>query len=156
MRNFTVAALAVALAAGAPFASSQAQVEIAVRSVRVGADDVWRTAAFYQNVFGLKEIQRIERPDLKESIMNFGQTVDAARASKGVKVVVISRPAGTPKSAVSNIILHCSDMAAVLPKVTANGGTIERQPTRSATSGSLIAFVVDPAGNRIELIQPPA
>lgn len=154
MRNFFVAATAVVLGVGAPLAVSHAQVEIAVRSVRVGADDVWKTAAFYQNVFGLKEVQRVERPDLKESIMNFGATVDAAKASKGVKVVVISRPAGTPKSAVSNIILHCSDIAAVIPKVVPNGGTIERAPSKSATSGSTIAFVVDPAGNRIELIQP--
>lgn len=156
MRNLFVAAVAVVLGVGAPLAASQAQVEIAVRSVRVGADDVFKTAAFYQNVFGLKEITRVERPDLKESIMNFGPSVEAARASKGVKVVIISRPPGTPKSATSNIILHCSDIASVIPKVVANGGTIERAPSKSATSGSTVAFVVDPAGNRIELIQPAA
>jgi predicted enzyme related to lactoylglutathione lyase len=53
-------------------------------------------------------------------------------------------------------VFNTTDVAVVVAKASAAGGTIERQPTKSATSGSLIAFVVDPGGNRIEVIQPPA
>lgn len=134
--------------------TAQAQQAVALRSVRIGATDVIKTATFYQAVFGLKEVQRIERPDLLEVIMNFGADAAEARASTGVKVVVINRPAGSTASAVSPLIFNTTQIEQVVGRVVANGGTIERPPTKSATSGSLIAFVVDPAGNRVEIIQP--
>lgn len=36
------------------------------------------------------------------------------------------------------------------------GGTVEREAMQFGTSGIYIAFVVDPEGNHIELIQQPA
>ena len=72
MKVLTGALCALALLAG----SAAAEPVVGVRSVRVGASDVFAVAAFYQKVFGLKEVSRVERPDLKESIMNFGATVE--------------------------------------------------------------------------------
>jgi predicted enzyme related to lactoylglutathione lyase len=150
-----VPAIAAVLLAAAPLAAL-GQGQVTVRSVRVGAADVFKTAAFYEAVFGLKEIRRVDREDLKESILNFGKTTQEATANTGTKVVIISKPANAPADPVSHLIFQVSDVAAVVAKATANGGPVERQPSRSATSGSMVAFILDPAGNRIELIQPPA
>ncbi|HET9161458.1 MAG TPA: VOC family protein [Caulobacteraceae bacterium] len=132
--------------------AAAAEPMVGVRSVRVGAADVPKAAAFYQAVFGLKEVGRNERPGLVEIIMNWGATVDEARAARTPKVVIINQPAAA-KAPVSNIVLRCTEIQTIVARARANGGTIEREPTKSATSGAMIAFVVDPAGNRIELIQ---
>lgn len=150
-RFWTLAVLTVSLVAS-PMA--HAQSKIAVRSVRLGAADVAKTAAFYQAVFGLKETQRIERQGLFEVIMNFGDTVEQARTAATPKIVIINRPADAPADRVSHLILHCPDIQAVVDRVAPSGGSIERAPSKPATSGSTIAFVLDPAGNRIELIMP--
>jgi predicted enzyme related to lactoylglutathione lyase len=131
---------------------ASAEPMVGVRSVRVGAQDVAKTAAFYQAVFGLKEIARTERPGLFEIVMNSGATLDEAKASRAPKIVVINQPADA-KPPVSNVVLRCTELQTLVTRARANGGTIEREPTKSATSGALIAFIVDPSGNRLEVIQ---
>lgn len=142
-------AIALSLIAGTAIAEPTA----GVRSVRVGAPDVARTAAFYQAVFGLKEISRVDRDGLFEVIMNWGATADEARASRSPKVVVIRQPGAADP--VSHIILRVTEIDTIVARARANGGGVERAPSKSA-SGSTVAFVTDPAGNRIELIQEPA
>ena len=157
MRRVLVAAVVAAGLSSAGAATAQPARTgdwVALRSVRVGAADVARTAEFYKAAFGLQEIQRIERPNFLEIILNFGATVDAAKAATTPRVVLISRPAGAPSEPVSNLIFNVGDIEAVMKRATANGGTLERPPTKSATSGSTIAFAKDPSGNRIELIMP--
>lgn len=154
MLNKAIATLALTFALGCA-AVSHAEPVVGVRSVRVGAAaaDVPKTAAFYQAVFGFKEIQRVERPDLVEIIMNLGATVEEAKAARTPKIVVVSAPPGTPRDPVSHIVLRCTEIATLVTRARANGGTIEREPTKSATSGATVAFFVDPSGNRIEVIQ---
>ena len=148
-RRFWAAMLLAALIAPT---WSAAEPVVGVRSVRVGAVDVAKTAAFYQAVFGFKEVGRSERPGLFEIIMNLGATVEEAKAARTPKIVIINQPADA-KAPVSNIVLRCTEIATIVARARANGGSIEREPTKSATSGSVIAFIVDPAGNRIEVIQ---
>lgn len=132
---------------------AQAEPIVGIRSVRVGAVDVPKTASFYQSVFGFKEVQRIERPDLVEIILNFGATIEDARNARTPKLVVISARGGQPNDTVSHLVLRCTEIQTLVTRAKASGGTIEREPTKSATSGALVAFIVDPAGNRIEVIQ---
>ena len=154
MRPFRLALMTVALAAAA--SAALAQPYATLRSVRVGAVDVPKAAAFYRQVFGFQEISRVERTDLTEIIMNLGKDVDQAKANTAPKLVVISRPAAQAPPTVSPLVFNTTDVAGIVARAPAAGGSIERQPTKSAASGSLIAFILDPAGNRIEVIQPPA
>ncbi len=55
---------------------------------RVGAVDVPKIAKFYETVFGLKETNRLELPGLFEIMLNFGDSVDAARKNTNPMVVV--------------------------------------------------------------------
>jgi predicted enzyme related to lactoylglutathione lyase len=45
-------------------------------------------------------------------------------------------------------------MAATAAAVKAAGGTMDGEPRPFGNTGIVIGFAVDPAGNRIELIQP--
>lgn len=127
-----------------------------LRSARVSATDVAKTASFYQSVFGLREIRHIDRDGaLFEVIMNYGETAEAAAASKLPKLVVILRAKDAPAPSVSNLVFGVSDVDAVMAKSVKAGGTISRPASKSATSGSKIGFVKDPAGNEIELIEEP-
>jgi predicted enzyme related to lactoylglutathione lyase len=142
---------ALAVAAGAALAAPP----LGVRDVRMGASDPAKVAAFYEAVFGMSEVQRYDRPGSLEIIMGFGKTPEAAKADPGPKIIVITPPAGAVIGGVSPMVLNAPDVEAMVARVTANGGTVERAPAKSATSGNTIAMIRDPAGNRIELIKEP-
>jgi predicted enzyme related to lactoylglutathione lyase len=130
--------------------------ETRLRSARVSATDVPKTAAFYETTFGLKEVRKVERDGKPyEIIMNYGATVKEAEESKATKLVVILRGKDAPAPSVSNLVFEVKDLDAIIAKATGSGGTVSRATTKSATSGSRIAFVKDPSGNEIELIEPP-
>ena len=91
----TRALLLAALVAAAPLAAAPVfaqQPTVAVRSVRLTAADPAKVADFYKRTFGMSEVQRYERPTSLEVILNFGATVEAAQASRGPRLVIITPP----------------------------------------------------------------
>jgi predicted enzyme related to lactoylglutathione lyase len=155
-----IAGLLLAIALPASVGTAFAQ-EARLRAARVGGPDVAtieKMGTFYAQVLGLKEIRRETRADDKtflEIIMNFGATKEAATAATSPKVVLITAAKGTQfPPLVSNMVFEVTDAAATAAKATAAGGTVSRAPVVSATSGSAVGFINDPAGNRIEIIQP--
>ena len=151
-----IAAVVLATAVGGFAQAAEAKGDwVAVRNTRVSAVDVAKAAEFYKTAFRMQEILRYERPNFLEVILNFGGTVEEAKAAKTTRIALITRAAGAQPEGVSNIVLNVGDMDAVMKRVAAGGGTVDRAPTKSATSGNLIAMIRDPAGNRIELIMQP-
>jgi predicted enzyme related to lactoylglutathione lyase len=55
----------------------------------------------------------------------------------------------------THVIFSVKDMAATVAAVKAAGGTMMRDPRPFGNTGSILGFAIDPAGNRIELIQRP-
>ncbi len=55
---------------------------------------------------------------------------------------------------VPHIIFNVTDMAATVAAVKAAGGKVDAEPRAFGNTGLMIGFAADPAGNRIELIQP--
>ena len=149
-------AAALALAAALPASAQEARL----RSARVGGPDVAtveKMGQFYASVFGLKEIRRETRPTdatFLEIIMNFGATKEAATAAVTPKVVLITAAKGTQfPPLVSPMVFEVVDAAAIAKKAVAAGGKVSREPAPTATSAA-IGFIDDPAGNRLEIIQP--
>ena len=136
--------LAVLAAAGAALT---VHADVSLNSVRVVAKDAEALGKFYGAAFGLKETG----PEL---FLNFGATVDAARANDSPAIVIMQTPAGPSGDEVMHVIFTVSDAAATAAAAKAAGGTVTREATQYGNSGIFIAFVVDPEGNRIELIQP--
>ena len=56
----------------------------------------------------------------------------------------------------AHVILNVSDMSATVAAITAAGGSMAGDPRPFRNTGVVIGIAVDPAGNRIELIQRPA
>jgi predicted enzyme related to lactoylglutathione lyase len=131
-----------------------AQAGVMLNSARVGGKDAVALGKFYEAAFGLKEVNRLTFPGGVEIFLNFGDSVDAAKANKAAQVVIMqSEPAA--KDAVAHLIFDVTDVAATAAAVKAAGGTMDREPAPFGNTGLVIGFAVDPAGNRIELIQRP-
>ena len=128
--------------------------ETRLRSARVSAPDVAKTAAFYQAVFGMKEIRHVDREGaLFEVIMNYGADAAAAGKSMATKLVVILRAKDAPGPSVSNLVFGVKNLDAVIAKAIKAGGTLSRPMAKPAAGASKIGFVKDPAGNELELIE---
>ena len=131
-----------------------AQAQVTLNSVRVAAADTVALAMFYQNAFGMFETNRIAVAAGPEIFMNFGATVEAAKANKGLPIVLFHRDSDAVKDPIPHVILNVTDMAATAAAVKAAGGTMDGEPRPFGNTGIVIGFAVDPAGNRLELIQP--
>ena len=105
----------------------------------------------------MQEVNRIKIPSGTEIFLNFGDTVEAAKSSPATRIVIMHRDSDgvAADDHVPHLMLIVTDMAATLAAVKAAGGTVEGEPFRVPSSPMLLGIVADPAGNRIELLQPP-
>jgi len=94
-------------------------------------------------------------PGGPEIFVNFGATVDAAKANKNLRIVIMHRDSDATSDPIPHVILNVTDMAATVAAVKAAGGSMAGDPRPFGTSGMIIGIAVDPAGNRVELIQRP-
>ena len=146
----TVIAISAALlVAGAVHA--QASLD----SVRIEAKDTIVLAKFYQAVFGMQEVSRVVNPGGIEIFVNFGATVEAAKANKNPRMILFHRDSDDLKDPTTHVIFSVKDMAATVTAIKAAGGTMTRDPRPFGNTGTILGFAIDPAGNRIELIQQP-
>ncbi len=134
-------------------ASSAAHADVTLNSVRVAAANTVTLARFYQSAFGMQEVNRIDVPGGPEIFVNFGATVDAAKANKGLPIVIMHRDSDATKDPIAHVILNVTDMNATVAAIKAAGGSMEGEPRPFRNSGVVIGIAVDPAGNHIELIQ---
>jgi len=136
--------------------SRAAHADVTLNSVRVAASNTVALARFYQSAFGMQEVNRIEVPGGPEIFVNFGATPQAAKAQSGVPIVIMHRESDAVKDPIAHVILNVSDMTATVTAIKAGGGSMDGEPRPFRNSGIVIGIAIDPAGNRIELIQRPA
>jgi predicted enzyme related to lactoylglutathione lyase len=134
---------------------SAAWGQVTLNSVRVGAKDSVALAKFYQSAFGMQEVNRIGSPTGPEVFVNFGATVEAAKANKSEPIVIMHRDSDEMKDPIAHVILNVKDMTATVAAIKAAGGTMTGDPKPFGNTGMVIGIAVDPAGNHIELIQRP-
>jgi predicted enzyme related to lactoylglutathione lyase len=132
MTTMAVRVMAAGLAA---LVSSVAFAEVTLNSVRVAATDTEALAKFI--------------------FVNFGTTVDAAKANRTPPVVIMHRDSDAMKDPIAHVIFNVTDMNATVAAIKAAGGTMTGEPRPYQNTGIVIGIAVDPAGNRIELIQRP-
>lgn len=126
---------------------------VTLNSARVAGEDPVALGKFYESAFGLKEVNRLTFPSGAELFLNFGDSVDAAKANSGAQIVIMQ---GKPSAqdTVPHLIFNVTDAAATAAAVKAAGGKMDGDPKPFGNTGLVIGFAIDPAGNRIELIQP--
>ena len=135
--------------------SSAAHAQVTLNSVRVGAKDTVALAKFYQAAFGMQEVNRIDSPTGPEIFVNFGATPDAAKANKSEPIVIMHRDSDDLKDPIPHVILNVKDMTATVAAIKSAGGSMTGDPRPFRNTGVVIGIAVDPAGNRLELIQRP-
>jgi predicted enzyme related to lactoylglutathione lyase len=135
--------------------STAALAQVTLNSVRVGAKDTVALAKFYQTAFGMQEVNRINGAGGPEIFVNFGATVDAAKANKSEPIVLMHRDSDDLKDPIPHVILNVKDMKATVAAIKAAGGSVDGEPRPYGNTGIVIGIAIDPAGNRIEMIQRP-
>ena len=136
--------------------ASAAHADVTLNSVRIAAANTVTLAKFYQSAFGMQEVNRIEVTGGPEIFVNFGATVEAAKANRSQPIVIMHRADDTAKDPIAHVILNVTDMNATVAAIKAAGGSMAGEPRPFGNTGVVIGVAVDPAGNRIELIQRPA
>lgn len=120
--------------------------------LRVG--NLQRAIDFYTQVLGMKLLRTSENPEYKYSLAFVGYEGNPAQAE-----IELTYNWGTDSydlgSAFGHLALGVPDVAAACENIRAAGGNISREagPVKGGTS--VIAFVTDPDGYKIELIQRP-
>lgn len=118
--------------------------------LRVG--DLQRSIDFYTRVLGMKLLRTTERPEQKYSLafVGYGTNPDHAEIELTYNHGVESYELGT---AYGHIALGVPDVRAACEKIRAGGGNITREPGAVKGGTTVIAFVTDPDGYKIELIE---
>jgi lactoylglutathione lyase len=125
--------------------------------LRVG--DLQRSIAFYTQVLGMRLLRTTERPDQKYDLafVGYGHNPEHAELELTYNYGVDRYELGT---AFGHIAIGVPDVAAtcdaVRSKAASLGGAITREagPVKGGTT--VIAFITDPDGYKIELIQRDA
>jgi lactoylglutathione lyase len=118
--------------------------------LRVG--DLQRSIDFYTKVLGMKLLRTTERPEQKYSLafVGYGTNPEHAEIELTYNHGVSSYEMG---SAFGHIALGVPDAYAACERIRAAGGNVTREPGPVKGGDTVIAFVTDPDGYKIELIQ---
>ena len=118
--------------------------------LRVG--DLPRSIDFYTNVLGMKVLRTTDRPDQKYTLAFVGYGDESQGA-----VLELTFNYGVerydPGTGYGHIAIEVPDAKAACDAVRAKGGNVTREagPVKGGTT--VIAFVQDPDGYKIELIE---
>jgi lactoylglutathione lyase len=118
--------------------------------LRVG--DLQRAIDFYTQAMGMQLLRITQRPEQQYDLafVGYGSNPDHAELELTYNYGVSSYDLGT---AYGHIAIGVPDVAATCEKIRAAGGAITREPGPVKGGATVIAFVQDPDGYKIELIE---
>ncbi|HUR90571.1 MAG TPA: lactoylglutathione lyase [Ramlibacter sp.] len=118
--------------------------------LRVG--DLKRSIDFYTRILGMKLLRTTERPDQKYDLafVGYGNNPDHAEIELTYNYGVDHYEIGT---AFGHIALSVPDVYGACDTIRKNGGNVTREPGPVKGGTTVIAFVTDPDGYKIELIE---
>jgi lactoylglutathione lyase len=118
--------------------------------LRVG--DLQRAIDFYTKVLGMELLRTTDRPEQKYSLafVGYGRNPGHAEIELTYNYGVERYEMGT---AYGHIALGVPDVYGACDRIRAAGGNVTREPGPVKGGSTVIAFVTDPDGYKIELIQ---
>lgn len=118
--------------------------------LRVG--DLQHSIAFYTNVLGMKLLRTSENPEYKYSLafVGYGPETEEAVIELTYNWGVESYDMG---NAYGHIALSVDNAAEACERIRQNGGNVTREAGPVKGGSTIIAFVEDPDGYKIELIE---
>ena len=118
--------------------------------VRVG--DLQRSIRFYTEVLGMKLLRTTDRPEQKYSLAFVGYDSEERSA-----VLELTYNYGVEGYDLGNAFGHVAigvpDVKGACDHVRAGGGKVTREPGPVKGGSTVIAFIEDPDGYKIELIE---
>ena len=118
--------------------------------LRVG--DLARSIDFYTNVLGMKVLRTTDRPEQQYTLAFVGYAAESEQS-----VLELTHNYGIEKydlgTGYGHVAIEVDDAAAACASVRVKGGRVTREagPVKGGTT--VIAFVEDPDGYKIELIE---
>lgn len=127
-----------------------AMMRILHTMLRVG--DLQRSIDFYTKVLGMSLLRATDRPDQKYTLafVGYGTNPEHAELELTYNYGVETYELGT---AFGHIAIAVDDIYQTCANIKANGGNITREPGPVKGGNTVIAFVCDPDGYKIELIE---
>jgi lactoylglutathione lyase len=118
--------------------------------LRVG--DLQRSIDFYTKVLGMKLLRTSENPEYKYTLafVGYGNNPDHAELELTYNWGVDKYDMG---SAYGHIAISAEDIYQTCEQVRAAGGNITREPGPVKGGTTVIAFITDPDGYKVELIE---
>jgi lactoylglutathione lyase len=118
--------------------------------LRVG--DLERAIGFYRDVLGMQLLSRKDYPDGKFTLafLGYGKNPDHAEIELTHNWDVSSYSRG---DAYGHIAIGVDDIRGSCERIRAAGGKITREPGPMKHGTTVIAFVEDPEGYKVELIE---
>jgi lactoylglutathione lyase len=118
--------------------------------IRVG--DLQRSIDFYTRVLGMKLLRTKDNPEFKYTLayLGYGSNPDHAELELTYNYGVSTYEMGT---AYGHMALGTEDIYALCERIREKGGKITREPGPVKGGSTVIAFLEDPDGYRIELIE---
>jgi lactoylglutathione lyase len=118
--------------------------------LRVG--DMQRSVRFYTDVLGMKLLRTTDRPEQKYSLAFVGYDAEDRAA-----VLELTYNYGVERyelgTAFGHIAIGVADVKRACERVRQSGGKVTREPGPVKGGSSVIAFVEDPDGYKIEFIE---
>ena len=121
--------------------------------LRVG--DLQRSIDFYTRVMGMRLLRTTERPEQKYSLafVGYGSNPEQAELELTYNHGVSDYELGT---AYGHIAIGVEDAAATCAEIRSRGGKVVREAGPMKGGTTVIAFVEDPDGYKVELIEQRA
>ena len=118
--------------------------------LRVG--DLQRSIDFYTKVLGMKLLRTSDNPEYKYTLafVGYGNNPDHAELELTYNYGETQYEMG---SAYGHIAISADDIYATCDSVRSNGGNITREPGPVKGGSTVIAFITDPDGYKVELIE---
>jgi lactoylglutathione lyase len=115
--------------------------------------DLPRMLAFYREVLGMRELRRIEMPELRRTLVFAGYGGDPAAA-----LVEFwhdwddASPPPVHAAHESHLGIGVRDIHGCVRELAARGVKVTREPAPIRAGGRVIAMIEDPEGHEVELL----
>ena len=120
--------------------------------LRIG--NLQRSIDFYTHVMGMTLLRQSENPSQKYSLafLGYGRNPEHAELELTYNHGVDRYDLGT---AYGHIAIGVPDIYATCEKIRTGGGNVTREPGPVKGGTTVIAFITDPDGYKVELIERP-